>query len=84
MIRPTKYMDLKTGVLNIAAEILAELQVTYAVSLGELDQQIQDRIDKSARINFVPALNFLYAIGCIDYDINADAIYYLKNREDGQ
>jgi hypothetical protein len=72
-------MDLKTNTVNVATEILAELQRTQVVSLEELDEQIQDRIDEKARINFVPALNFLYLIGCLDYDINTDAVYFLRS-----
>jgi len=51
---------------------------TRVVSLQELDEQIQARIDEKARINFIPALNFLFLLGCLDYDSNTDALYYQK------
>lgn len=77
MIRPTKYMDLKYNVISIAAEVLAELQRTHIVSLEELDLIVQARIDEKARINFIPALNFLFLTGCLDYDKDNDAVFYL-------
>jgi hypothetical protein len=77
-------MDAKTSVLNIASEILHELQLTHVISLEELDEFIQSRIGESARLNFVPALNLLFLTGCLDYDENTDAILYLKNSGEGQ
>ena len=79
MIRPTKHMDLKTSVLNIAAEILAELQRFHIISLEELDELIQSRINESARINFIPALSLLYLIGSIDYDSDADVVIFITS-----
>ena len=80
MIRPTKYMDPKTSVLNVSTEILAELLKINAITLQELDSLIQTRIDEKARINFISAISFLYLLGCLDYDIESDAIYYIKER----
>lgn len=84
MIRPTKYMDARTSILNIASEILTKLQSTHVVSLEELDEFIQNRLGESTRINFVPALNLLFLTGCLDYDENTDAVLYLKNSGDSQ
>jgi hypothetical protein len=69
-------MDLKTSVLNIAAEILAELQRIRIISLEELDELIQSRVNESARVNFVPALSLLYLMGRIDYDSDADVVIF--------
>lgn len=80
MIRPTKYMDPKTCVLNVSSEILSELLKINAITLQELDTLIQTRIDEKARINFISAISFLYLLGCLDYDIESDAIYYIKER----
>jgi hypothetical protein len=79
MIRPTKYMDLTVNILAIATEILSELERTHIVSLEELDAQIQARINEKARINFIPSLNLLYILGCLDYDSETDAVVYLRN-----
>jgi hypothetical protein len=73
-------MDPKTSVLNVSTEILAELLKTNAIALQELDNLIQTRINEKARINFIPSISFLYLLGCLDYDIDSDAIYYIKER----
>jgi len=80
MIRPTKYMDPKSSVLSVSAEILSELLKRNLMSLQELDDLIQNRIDQKANINFTAALNFLYLLGCLDYDTESDVIYYVKDR----
>lgn len=80
MIRPTKYLNLKTSVIHIATVMLAELQRVSFISLAELNELIQTRISESARINFVSALNFLYLTGCIDYSEETDTIIYLHRR----
>lgn len=84
MIRPTKYMDPNTSILNVSAEVLAELMKTSIRTLQELDELVQTRIEEKARINFIPAINLLYLIGCIDYDVETDAVYYLKEKEKNQ
>lgn len=84
MIRPTKYMDPRSSVLSISAEILSELLKRNLVSLQELDDSIQERTDQKASINFTSALNFLYLLGCIDYDTESDVIYFVKSTRDNQ
>lgn len=76
MIRPTKYMDLETNILNIAAEVIAELQRSQILSLEELDELVQTRIDELARINFLPTMSFLYLTGALDYDEDTDAVFF--------
>lgn len=77
-------MDPQTSILNISAEVLAELLKSNISTLRELDELIQSRIEEKARINFIPAINFLYLLGCLDYDIESDAIYYIKEQERNQ
>jgi len=76
MIRPAKHMALNTCVLSVVASILSELQRNKAIPLGELDETVQTRINSTARLNFLPALNLLFLLGSVDYDDDADAIVY--------
>lgn len=78
MIRPTKYMDLDSSVLNVAANLLLEMKTHPAVSLDELHGIVLTRMGEPASVNFLPALTLLYAVGKVDYDDTADAIYLLK------
>lgn len=80
MIRPTKYMDLNASVLNVAAEVLTELQRFGAIPLPELSETIASRVGASAKYNFFPALSLLYMTGKIEYDADVDAIVYLLKR----
>lgn len=77
-------MNLRTSVLNIATEILSEMQKSHIISLNELDDLVQTRIANASRVNFVPALNLLFLIGCIDYDNETDAVLYLATSGDEQ
>ena len=80
MIRPTKYLDLKTCVLRISAIILAELHQSHVKRLDELDVVIRREAGDNARFNFIPALNFLFLLGEIEYDPDADAIFLMYRR----
>ncbi len=78
MIRPSKYLDLKTCVLHLASVILSELKQYRAVQLEELDLTIRHKLGEDARFNFLPALNFLLLAGSIDYDLESDTVFLLK------
>jgi hypothetical protein len=62
-------------VLQIASLIILELKDVEAIPLPELDEKIQDRVGEEARINFLPALDFLFLTGKIDYDVDSDAVF---------
>jgi hypothetical protein len=74
MIRPTKYLNLNTCVLRIAAQILLELRDARIIPLDELDATIRSQIGDTARFNFIPALSFLFLLGKLDYDDKADVV----------
>jgi hypothetical protein len=81
MIRPTKYLDLNTCVLRVAAIVLSELRLSRAMPLDELDAIVRSRAGESARFNFLPALSFLFLTGKLDYDDDADAVLLSKEQE---
>ena len=82
MIRPTKYLDLNTCVLHIAAIVLSELQLSRAIPLDELDAIVRSRAGDAARFNFLPALSFLFLVGKLDYDDNADAVLFFDEGQE--
>jgi hypothetical protein len=77
MLRPTKYLDLKTCVLRLASLILSELSAPRALPLPELEARALNEAGDAARSNVVPALNMLFLLGRIDYDDDADEIMLL-------
>lgn len=77
MIRPTKYLDLRTSVLSVSVVIIDALLRSQRVTITELDETVQTRVGTEGRTNFVPALSFLYLLGTIDYDLKLDAVTLL-------
>jgi hypothetical protein len=74
MIRPAKYLDLNTSVLNVAGFILNELHQSGALPLSELNEVIRTRLGESTRFSFSSALNFLFLLGKLNYDQETDVI----------
>lgn len=79
MIRPSKYMDLDTCVLRVAALLLSELNSAKAISITELSEIVKVRLGDDAKYNFLPALNFLYLVDRVTYDIEDQLIVYTLN-----
>jgi len=44
------------------------------MSLIELDDLVSTSLGASARRNFLPALNLLFLLGLLEYDVNSDVI----------
>jgi hypothetical protein len=84
MIQPAKYLDLNTCVLRVAAEILLELQDSKVIPLDELNAVICSQVGDAARFNFIPSLSFLFLLGKLDYDSEADVILFLDKKQENQ
>lgn len=74
MIRPVKYFDLNSCVLNVAAFVLKELRQSGAMPLGELNEIVTTRLGEGVRFSFIPALSFLFLLGKLNYDQDVDAV----------
>ena len=74
MILPTKYLDLETSVLRIAAFMLEETRREPVIRLPALAERVDSFAAGHARFNFFPALNLLYLSGQIEYDEDADVL----------
>ncbi|MBX7174391.1 MAG: hypothetical protein K1X72_25690 [Pyrinomonadaceae bacterium] len=74
MIRPVKYLDLNSCVLNVASFVISELNQSGTTNLRELSEIVTTRLGENARFSFFPALSFLFLLGKVDYNENADAI----------
>lgn len=81
MIRPTKYTQLRLSVLNIASVIFKEINTLKTISYDELLQKAESALGDDVRHGFVYALDFLYALGRIDYDAEADAFFIAGSKE---
>lgn len=74
MIRPTKYLDLNSCVLRVAAEILSILRDEGAVPLDELDGRVRRAVGNDARFTFLPGMSLLFLLGRMDYDGQTDTV----------
>lgn len=74
MIRPTKYLDLRTAVVRLAAIVLEALREEPVLPLGALDARVQQEAGADARFNFYPALSLLFLLGAVEYDADEDAV----------
>lgn len=74
MIRPTKYLDLRTSVINVSTVIIEALLQSRRVTLTELDETVQIQVGPDARVNFLPALSLLFLLGKVDYDLSIDVV----------
>jgi hypothetical protein len=77
VIRPSKYLDLGTSVLKLAAIMLEQLHDEPEVGLEDLRERVERQAGEASRFNFFPALNFLYLVGRADYDEERDAVISL-------
>lgn len=74
MIRPTKYLDVDSCVLNSAAHILVLLSSAGAMQYDDLLRATQVATSKKVRFEFVLALDLLYLLGKVEYHEDLDAL----------
>jgi hypothetical protein len=74
MIRPVKYFDLNSCVLNVAAFVVNELKQSGAMPLRELNEIVTARLGETAKFSFFSALSFLFLLGKLDYNGEVDAV----------
>jgi hypothetical protein len=74
MILPTKYLDLESSVLRLAAFILEELKREPMIRLAELASRVDEYASGKGRFNFFPSLNVLFLTGQIEYSDDDDVI----------
>ena len=77
MLQPTKYLDLRACLLNVASIIIIELREYRAIRLVELEEKVKANSLESSKFNFLPALSFLFITGIVDYDVSSDSVYLL-------
>lgn len=74
MIQPTKYLDLNTCVVGIAAEVLVSLRKNQFMRYDELLKLIQTKMSDAVRFNFPLSLDLLFLLGLIEYYEETDSL----------
>lgn len=77
MIKPTKYLDLNTCVLNVAAHTIRLLLTNGAMKFDELRDRLEYDLGEGTRYEFLQAIDFLFLLDKLDYSDEADA-FHLK------
>lgn len=80
MLRPTKHSHPDRTVINVSLLILARLKERRVDDYGALRNYSKRRII-GGEVLFLPALNFLFLMGVIEYRPKTDAIEYVGPNE---
>lgn len=80
MLRPTKHSHPDRTVVNVALILLARLRRSRVDEYAVLRSFAKKKV-VGGDVLFLPALNFLFLLGLIDYHSKTDAIEYLGPNE---
>lgn len=80
MLRPTKHSHPDRTVINVAMIILVKLKNLRISSYSDLLSYAKKNVI-GGDVLFLPALNFLFLMGLVDYRAKTDSIEYINNNE---
>ena len=80
MLRPTKHSHPDSTVINVSLLLLARLKARRVDDYDALCNYAKKSVG-GGDILFLPALNFLYLMGLIDYRPKTDAVEYVGPNE---
>ena len=80
MLRPTKHSHPDRTVINVSLLLLARLKARRIENYDGLRNYAKKSV-VGGDVLFLPALNFLYLMGLIDYRPKTDAVEYVGRNE---
>lgn len=80
MLRPTKHSHPDRTVINLALLLMMRLKDRRVDEYGTLRKYAKKSVT-GGDVLFLPALNFLYLMGLIDYRPKTDAVEYVGPNE---
>jgi hypothetical protein len=80
MLRPTKHSHPDRTVINVSLLLLARLKLRRLDDYDSL-RKYAKKIVVGGDVLFLPALNFLYLMGLVDYRPKTDAVEYVGPNE---
>ena len=80
MLRPTKHSHPDRTVINVSLLLLGRLKMRRLDDYDSL-RKYAKKIVVGGDVLFLPALNFLYLMGLIDYRPKTDAVEYVGSNE---
>ena len=80
MLRPTKHSHPDRTIIHVALLLLSRLKARRVDDYDTLRKHVKKAVI-GGDILFLPALNFLYLMGLIDYRPKTDAVEYVGPNE---
>jgi len=80
MLRPTKHSHPDRTVINVSLLLLVRLRTRRLEDYDSLLKYVK-KLVIGGDVLFLPALNFLYLMGLIDYHPKTDSIEYVGTNE---
>jgi hypothetical protein len=80
MLRPTKHSHPDRTVINVSLLLLARLKKRRLDEYDTLRKYAKKAVT-GGDVLFLPALNFLYLLGLIDYRAKTDSVEYVGPNE---
>ncbi len=74
MILPHKYLNLEFAPLRVAAIAIQIMRIEPVISVRDLQLRVEDRIGPGAKFSLRPALNVLFLMGLVEYDLESDSL----------
>lgn len=76
MLRPTKHSHPDRTVINVSLLVLARIKELRVEEYDTLRRYAKKRVSGGDFL-FLPALNFLYLLGLVEYRAKTDALEYV-------
>ncbi|MFC0561939.1 ABC-three component system middle component 8 [Halalkalibacter alkalisediminis] len=75
MLRPDKFTDLNRSLIFAVALLIKVFKENdYKCGYGNLYNALEKQIGDDALYLFLPAVDFLFLLGRVDYDIESDVL----------
>ncbi len=81
MLRPTKHSHPDRTIINVSLIILSRLKGLRVENYSDLLNYTKQAIS-GGDVLFLPALNFLFLMGLIEYRAKTDAVEYIANNNE--
>ncbi len=79
MLRPTKHTHPDKTVINVAVFLLEKLRKNRIEQFSELYSFVKNQL-KDCESLFIPALDFLFILGAIEYRPKIDSFEYVAKK----
>jgi hypothetical protein len=76
MLTPKKHMNLDSSMLRVSAIMLKELNKRGVIGFEQLRGIVNKKVGPNGDLIFIPALDFLFLLGKVEYHVRNDMIEY--------